>query len=165
MLSRLKETITKKSPSLDRDAQYTRISKISRLPAYLTIQLVRFFYKEKNSINAKILKDIKFSFNLDVFDLCTEELQQKLLPMRAKFKEQEDKNVEKAQKANEPTKTEEELNKKQLPYWFEDDIGSNNSGYYDLKAVLTHKGRSSSSGHYVAWIKKKSKNKIKRANY
>lgn len=35
------------------------------------------------------------------------------------------------------------------------DLGSNNSGFYELQAVLTHKGRSSSSGHYVAWVKKK----------
>lgn len=35
------------------------------------------------------------------------------------------------------------------------DLGSNNSGYYDLQAVLTHQGRSSSSGHYVAWVKRK----------
>lgn len=35
------------------------------------------------------------------------------------------------------------------------DIGSNNSGYYDLQAVLTHQGRSSSSGHYVGWVKRK----------
>lgn len=41
------------------------------------------------------------------------------------------------------------------PYWFEDDLGSNNSGYYELQAVLTHKGRSSNSGHYVAWVKQK----------
>ena len=34
-------------------------------------------------------------------------------------------------------------------------IGSNNSGYYELQAVLTHKGRSSNSGHYVAWTKYK----------
>lgn len=34
------------------------------------------------------------------------------------------------------------------------DEGSNNSGLYDLRAVLTHKGRSSSSGHYVAWVKR-----------
>ena len=34
------------------------------------------------------------------------------------------------------------------------DIGSNNSGYYELQAVLTHKGRSSTSGHYVAWTRK-----------
>jgi len=33
------------------------------------------------------------------------------------------------------------------------DCGSNNSGYYELQAVLTHKGRSSSSGHYVAWVR------------
>lgn len=33
------------------------------------------------------------------------------------------------------------------------DIGSNNSGFYTLQAVLTHRGRSSSSGHYVAWVR------------
>ena len=33
------------------------------------------------------------------------------------------------------------------------DAGSNNSGFYELMAVLTHKGRSSSSGHYVGWVK------------
>lgn len=33
------------------------------------------------------------------------------------------------------------------------DLGSNNSGYYTLQAVLTHKGRSSTSGHYVAWVR------------
>ena len=34
--------------------------------------------------------------SLDVFELCTEELQQKLLPVRTKFKEIEDKKVEEA---------------------------------------------------------------------
>lgn len=32
-------------------------------------------------------------------------------------------------------------------------MGSNNSGFYQLEAVLTHQGRSSSSGHYVAWVR------------
>ena len=27
--------------------------------------------------------------------------------------------------------------------------------YYELQAVLTHKGRSSSSGHYVGWVRQK----------
>lgn len=31
-------------------------SKIKRLPGYLAIQFVRFYYKEKEAINAKILK-------------------------------------------------------------------------------------------------------------
>lgn len=61
-------------------------SKISRLPAYLTVQFVRFYYKEKESINAKILKDVKFPLDLDVYELCSPELQERLAPMRAKFK-------------------------------------------------------------------------------
>ena len=40
-------------------------------------------------------------------------------------------------------------------YWFADDVGSSNSGYYVLQAVLTHKGRSSNSGHYVGWVRQK----------
>lgn len=31
-------------------------SKLKRIPAYLAIQFVRFYYKEKEAINAKILK-------------------------------------------------------------------------------------------------------------
>lgn len=41
---------------------------------------------------------MKFSLDLDVFELCTEELQGKLTPMREKFKILEDKKVEEAQK-------------------------------------------------------------------
>ncbi|KAK6179374.1 hypothetical protein SNE40_011754 [Patella caerulea] len=155
--SRLQESITKNSPTLGRDAVYTKTSKISRLPGYLTIQFVRFYYKEKESINAKILKDVKFTMSLDVFDLCTPELQAKLVPMRTKFKEQEDKFLEQSQKIKQNPGEEKKVEKKtrKEPYSFDDDIGSNNSGYYELKAVLTHKGRSSSSGHYVGWVRRK----------
>jgi len=31
-------------------------NKLKRLPAYLTIQMVRFSYKAKEAVNAKILK-------------------------------------------------------------------------------------------------------------
>uniref|UniRef100_A0A8C2IU54 Ubiquitin carboxyl-terminal hydrolase n=2 Tax=Cyprinus carpio TaxID=7962 RepID=A0A8C2IU54_CYPCA len=108
---RLQEDITKFSPSLKRNALYIKSSKISRLPAYLTVQMVRFFYKEKESVNAKVLKE-----NLKVG-----------APKETKYE----------------------------PFCFSEDLGSNNSGYYDLQAVLTHQGRSSSSGHYVAWVKRK----------
>ncbi|XP_031552451.1 ubiquitin carboxyl-terminal hydrolase 14-like [Actinia tenebrosa] len=165
--SRLKESITKNSPTLNRDAEYVKTSKLSRLPAYLPIQLVRFYFKEKEAVNAKILKDVKFPLMLDVYDMCTEELQQKLTPIRSKFKEMEDRKLEEVRNLKEKSnggKTDEkveamEVDKKKTtttiePYSFPDDIGSNNSGYYDLIAVLTHQGRSSSSGHYLAWIKK-----------
>uniref|UniRef100_A0AAY4CNP6 Ubiquitin carboxyl-terminal hydrolase n=1 Tax=Denticeps clupeoides TaxID=299321 RepID=A0AAY4CNP6_9TELE len=108
---RLQEEITKLSPSLQRNALYIKSSKVSRLPAYLTVQMVRFYYKEKESVNAKVLKLEKKAST----------------PKEVKFE----------------------------PFSFPNDLGSNNSGYYDLQAVLTHQGRSSSSGHYVAWVKRK----------
>ncbi|XP_071837791.1 ubiquitin carboxyl-terminal hydrolase 14-like [Apostichopus japonicus] len=166
--SRLSEHIEKNSPSLERNAQYIKESKLSRLPAYLTIQMVRFQYKEKESINAKILKDVKFPMTLDVWDLCSETLQEKLVPMRDKFKIMEDKKTAEAQKAKQEgkkVKLQSEVavdeDAKYLPFEFSDDKGSNNSGYYELQAVLTHQGRSSSSGHYVGWVKRKGDEWIK----
>lgn len=61
-------------------------SRISRLPAYLTVQFVRFYYKEKEAVNAKILKEVKYPFEFDAFELCTPELQERLKPMRERFK-------------------------------------------------------------------------------
>ncbi|VVC37785.1 Ubiquitin specific protease, conserved site,Peptidase C19, ubiquitin carboxyl-terminal [Cinara cedri] len=152
--NRMQEHITKHSPALGKDAVYTKTSKINRLPAYLTIQFVRFFYKEKDKINAKILKDIKFPIEFDAFELCTQELQEKLVPMRNKFKELEDKLAHEVVKPSVKNMGDsKEENKPTAPYWFKDDYGSNNSGYYTLQAVLTHKGRSSSSGHYVGWVR------------
>ncbi|OWR52227.1 putative ubiquitin specific peptidase 14, partial [Danaus plexippus plexippus] len=152
---KMSEQITKMSETLGRDAVYTKTSKISRLPAYLTVQFVRFYYKEKESINAKILKDVKFPLELDVYELCSPELQERLTPMRTKFKELEEASVEAAlssKNKNHGDSKKEIKRKATLPYWFENDVGSNNSGYYRLQAVLTHRGRSSSSGHYVAWV-------------
>lgn len=153
-------------------------SLISRLPAYLTVNFVRFQYKGKEGINAKILKDIKFPIDFDAFELCTPALQDKLVPMRSQFKEQEDSELERQTKLKEGHKSEGEKKLKTVaqPYCFENgifiddifidqkctiffnaflDLGSNNSGFYTLQAVLTHQGRSSSSGHYVGWVRHK----------
>merc|ERR1712150_294030 len=126
---------------------------------------MRFQFKQKDAVNAKILKDIKFPQVLDVFELCSKELQDKLAPMRTKFKDHEDRLVEQLSTLKSKGGKDEALKKDREvteatpdllePSSFEDDIGSNNSGYYELQAVLTHKGRSSNSGHYVAWVKYK----------
>jgi len=151
--SRLEEQLTKASPSLGRDAIYQKTNMINRLPAYLSIQFVRFFYKEKEGVNAKVLKDIKFPLTLDTYDLCSPALQAKLKPVRDKYKALEDKRAEDAILNKAVQKKEEDI--KTAPFSFDNDLGSNNSGYYELSAVLTHKGRSSSSGHYVAWVRRK----------
>jgi uncharacterized UBP type Zn finger protein len=36
----------------------------------------------------------------------------------------------------------------------------NKSGLYELIAVLSHRGRSADSGHYVAWIKEGESNEL-----
>ena len=67
---------------------------INRLPGYMTIQMVRFHFKKEAAVNAKVLKDIKFPVMLDMFDMCSSELQEKLRPRRAEFKAYEDWLVE-----------------------------------------------------------------------
>ena len=160
---RLEEKLTKLSSSLARDALYTKTSRITRLPSYLCINLVRFFYKEKEKVSAKVLKDVKFPVMLDVYDLCTSDLQKKLTPMRESFRvqDEEENKVKRAKKLAEDGKSvvanvaskDASSETTFAPFSFEDDVGSNNSGYYELIAVLTHKGRSSNSGHYVGWSK------------
>ncbi|XP_028402508.1 ubiquitin carboxyl-terminal hydrolase 14-like isoform X3 [Dendronephthya gigantea] len=126
--NRLTETINKHSATLGRDAGYTKTSQIDRLPAYLSIQFVRFYYKEKEKINAKILKDVKFPLNLDVFELCTPGLQQKLIPIRDKFKIMDDKKLEEEKKAklegkkSEKMEIDEDDKKEYESYSFADDF-------------------------------------------
>jgi hypothetical protein len=45
-------------------------SKINRLPGYLAIQFVRFYYKEKESINAKILKVKEVNIRDEIHVFC-----------------------------------------------------------------------------------------------
>ena len=154
----LEEKLTKRSPTLDHDALYQKTAKLVRLPAYLSVQFVRFYYKEKDQVNAKVLKDVKFPLTLDMFDFCSSAFQQKLVPMRDRLKAEEDKRHDKLKQerlmeVDEDKKVEPKVTK--VPYWFPDDVGSNNSGFYELQAVLTHKGRASNSGHYVAWVRDK----------
>lgn len=151
----LEGEIMKHSETLQRDSKFLKTSQLTRLPSYLTVQMVRFFYKEKNALSVKILKDIKYPMSLDVYDLCTKELRLKLQKARDAFKKEEDDAVDK--KIEEETDQNNEAKQVAHPYSFPDDPGSNNSGYYELQAVLTHKGRSSNSGHYVAWVKSKKK--------
>lgn len=46
-------------------------SKLSRLPGYLTVQMVRFFYKEKEAVNAKVLKVCSLNFLCSHFGFRT----------------------------------------------------------------------------------------------
>jgi ubiquitin carboxyl-terminal hydrolase 14 len=73
----LDEVLLKNSPTLNREAKYSKKSRISRLPSYLTVHFVRFFWKSQQRVRSKILRKVRFPFDLDVTDLCTDELKKK----------------------------------------------------------------------------------------
>ncbi|OJD14829.1 hypothetical protein AJ78_04859 [Emergomyces pasteurianus Ep9510] len=87
LLASLQEKIEKHSPTLDRDAIYTKHSKISRLPKYLTVHFVRFFWKRGTQKKAKIMRKVTFPEELDVVEFCTDELKKQLIPVRDKVRE------------------------------------------------------------------------------
>lgn len=100
ILSGLKEKIEKKSAVLDRDVTYTKSSKISRLPQYLTVQFVRFFWRRDTQKKAKILRKVTFPKELDILEFCTEDLKSKLIPVRDRLREvlKDEEDIERARK-------------------------------------------------------------------
>jgi ubiquitin carboxyl-terminal hydrolase 14 len=206
LVSGLSEKIEKKSEVLGRDVMYTKTSKISRLPKYLTVHFVRFFWKRDVQKKAKIMRKVTFPHELDAVEFCTDELKKALIPVRDKVREvrKDEEDVERARKRRkknplldgevpeekkgsakkddkkpatsadgdvemtETYKTDAEWeaekdaalleSKKELnalidPELRKDD-GANQSGVYELRAVVTHQGASADSGHYTAYVKK-----------
>ncbi|WPG97581.1 cysteine proteinase [Acrodontium crateriforme] len=96
----LNEKLEKNSATLGREATYTRISKISRLPKYMPIHLIRFFWRKDTQKKAKIMRKITFQHEIDVTEFCTDELRSKLIPVRDKVRElrKEEEDVERAKK-------------------------------------------------------------------
>jgi ubiquitin carboxyl-terminal hydrolase 14 len=83
----LVEKIDKFSSTLDRDAAYTKTSKITRLPKYLTVHFVRFDWRRDTNKKAKIMRKVSFPKELDVVEFCADALQKTLAPVRNKFRE------------------------------------------------------------------------------
>jgi ubiquitin carboxyl-terminal hydrolase 14 len=80
----LEGTVEKLSPLDNINHNYEKISRFNKLPHYLMVQMIRFFWKAASDLpNAKpvavkICKSIDFGTKLDLFDYCTPELQAKL---------------------------------------------------------------------------------------
>ncbi|OAY36537.1 ubiquitin carboxyl-terminal hydrolase 6 [Manihot esculenta] len=164
----LKSELEKASPLLGRSAIYLKESRINALPRYLTVQFVRFFWKRESNQKAKILRKVDYPLELDVYDFCSDDLRRKLEAPRQSLRDEEGKKL--GLKANEKsscskdndvkmTNAEESSNgsgescKATLGEGGSSDRELHLTGIYDLVAVLTHKGRSADSGHYVAWVK------------
>jgi len=169
----LNESREKNSDALGRMANWEGQSKITALPPWLTIQQVRFFYKADVQQKAKILRKVGFPIVLDTFDMCAPALLEELAPARAAWKRVEDARVARKNLGDaKRQKTEaapmdvdsgdkagdgaggdragaEERDIEEVLR----ESGGRPTGRYELTAVLTHKGRSADSGHYVAWCR------------
>ncbi len=80
----LEGDIEKQSPMLGRNCLYFKQQKVNKLPSYLTVHFVRFYWK-KDSVasgtkagKAKILRNVSFPKMFDIYDFCTEELKKSL---------------------------------------------------------------------------------------
>ena len=214
ILTGLEEKIEKHSPTLDRDAVYTKTSRISRLPKYLTVHFIRFWWKASIRKKSKIMKKVTFPAELDVVEFCTETLRKQLVPVRDKVREvrKDEEDVKRARKRQKLAHKQEEdraaddlkakgpadekrlVNDKAAKNKGDDDKemtdavyktdaeydaeraesilaakkelfalidpelaadeGSNKSGLYELRGVVTHQGASADSGHYTSYVKK-----------
>lgn len=223
ILEGLEEKIEKHSPTLDRNAVYTKRSRIARLPKYLTVHFVRFFWKRDTQKKAKIMRKVTFPAELDVVDFCTDQLKKQLVPVRDKVRDirKEELDVERARKRQKLARQRDEDHKadeasgmepmqkkkateerkeeakkpkdedaamtdvfksdaeyeaernasisaarKELAELLDPqlaaDSGTNSSGLYELRGVITHQGASADSGHYTSYVKKQASNKDER---
>ena len=217
----LSEKIEKNSETLGRNASYTKRSRISRLPKYLTVHFVRFFWKREAQKKAKIMRKVTFPAELDIVEFCTDALKEQLIPVRNKVRDirKDEEDVQRARKRQKRAHQQEEdrkhdvesaapVTKKKIAeeqkeeeqkaakepekskdtempdYVFKSDTeyeaersaavlaakkelielikqqgsaedeGSNHSGLYELRGVITHQGASADSGHYTSYVKK-----------
>lgn len=220
IMAGLEEQIEKQSPTLNRNAMYTKRSRIARLPKYLTVHFVRFFWKRETQKKAKIMRKVTFPAELDVVEFCTEELRKQLVPVRDKVREirKDEVDIERSRKRQKLSHQREEQAKKEeaegaskepmqkkkeaeeskskaadkdgdtameenyktdaqyeaekleairaakqelydlLKQNSSADSGTNQSGLYELRGVITHQGASADSGHYTAYVKKQARN-------
>lgn len=151
----------KTSAALGRLAHFRGEARIEALPPYLTIQMVRFFYKADVQQKAKILRKVTFPLVLDVYEFCSDELKATLEGPRLAQKGADDARAmaSKRPKLGMQGSHANSDDKAALPPSAEENVGSNTTGRgvvtgrYDLIGILTHKGRSADSGHYVSWVK------------
>ena len=142
----LEGSLEKFSETLGRNSVYAKTQKINRLPNYAIVQLVRFIWKKASSaagtkaVKAKVLRSVGFQKELDLYPFCSEELQQSLNVGRDM-----ERHIHEQELINNPGKPRDLKD-------FAAEFGTGiETGHYQLVGVVTHKGRSADSGHYVGW--------------
>jgi len=94
--------IEKNSMVLGRNAVFHKTSKVNKLPNYLCVQFVRFYWKKESNVGgtkagkAKILRSVMYPKILDLYDHCSAELKKSLdlgRQFQAKMRKEEDNMI------------------------------------------------------------------------
>ncbi|KAG2449717.1 hypothetical protein HYH02_005244 [Chlamydomonas schloesseri] len=170
----LREERERTSTALGRTALFKGATVLTALPPYLTLQMMRFFFRRDNQQKAKILKKIPFSLEFDAYEFCSDALKKQLEGPRQAYKEAQDAAVEAKKLAKKGPGPQAEAPAAEAAAASGADVdmkdavagaGASTSapattkamtGKYELVGVVTHKGRTADSGHYVAWVKQPS---------
>lgn len=112
--------LEKFSEALQRNAIYKKSSLVSKLPSYLCVQFVRFYWKQESAVGgtkagkAKILRSVMYPRIFDIYNFCSPDLKKSLdhgREFEAKLREDEDKErlegLKKAEEDSKPTDKEE----------------------------------------------------------
>lgn len=180
LIESLHETIEKRSEFTGANSKYIVDKQITRLPKYLTVQYVRFFWKRSTGKKSKILRKVSFPFQLDVSDMLTPEYMQEKIKVRDEFRSIEKEKLEKDRDSKrrkvdgnsdsnlntmtprERYETEQALAQSEREQWASEfkkhtpselTEGENPSSLYELVGVITHQGANSESGHYQSFIR------------
>lgn len=176
ILDGLKESIEKYNDTLQSNTEYELRRTITRLPKFLTVHFVRFFWRRDTQKKSKILRRVQFPFELDVADMLDESIKEEKVSIRDKIRKVEKENLDmirdfkkaKNESTSNPIEQQEEENMKLLSIKskFNDDLKQvlpsnvnleetteNPSSVYELSAIITHSGSSADSGHYQSFVK------------
>jgi ubiquitin carboxyl-terminal hydrolase 14 len=149
----LEGVVEKFSEVLNRDAVWKKTQKIAKLPKFICVQFMRFFWKptpdnlDHAGIKCKILRPVSYSEVLDVYDFCSEALQTELRSRREKADRLAD-DIFKGKTTSEPSTSSEPMDIATSEE--EKSSGAVNPssllpegsiGHYELMGVVTHKGK------------------------
>ncbi|CCD26528.1 ubiquitin-specific protease UBP6 NDAI_0H03550 [Naumovozyma dairenensis CBS 421] len=180
LIESMHESIEKRSEITGVNSTYSVDKQITKLPKFLTVQYVRFYWKRSTGKKSKILRKVVFPFQLDLSDMLTPEYQQEKIKVRDAMRQVEKNKLEKerelkkrklsptARSTNElmtpreEAETEKAIEESEKEYWlneyakcFPKDLrqGENPSCVYNLIGIITHQGANSESGHYQAFMR------------
>ncbi|KAF8895799.1 cysteine proteinase [Mucidula mucida] len=174
----LQTTLTKRSPALGHEASYVQTTRVTRLPSFLTVHMVRFAWRADVGRKAKIMRKVKFPTTYDALEITSDELKARLMPVNRRLVEIDKGRAERrkirlrkrglvgggdtaAMDVDDQGEPEDVIRAKEreeieglVDPAIKADIGASWSGLYDLVAIVTHKGAAADSGHYIGFAKK-----------